>query len=122
MKYAVVKTGGKQYKVSEGQILEFEKIDAPLGSETVLDKVLLYVSSDPNKCLIGRPYLKEVVVKGKVLSQKKGEKIRVAKFKSKSRYRRVTGHRQLLTQMKIESISEKKKTDPKKTPHVKKVG
>lgn len=110
--YAVIKTGGKQYKVSEGDIIEVEKLKAKDNKEYLFDKVLLYVVDSSVK--VGKPYLPEVVVKGVILSAKKGPKIRVSKFKAKSRYRRTMGHRQSLTQVKIERITEKGKTEEKK--------
>jgi len=109
--YAVIKTGGKQYKVSEGDIIEVERLSAKDKEDFLFDKVLLYVADSTVK--VGKPYLAEVVVKGIILGAKKGKKIRVSKFKAKSRYRRTTGHRQSLTQVKIEKITEKGKTEAK---------
>jgi large subunit ribosomal protein L21 len=103
MKFAVILTGGKQYKVAEGQVLNIEKIDKKVGSEIHFDKVLL--SHDGKKTEIGQPYLKGKKVTAKVLEQGKGKKIYVIKFKSKVRYRRKQGHRQLFTKVKIEKIS-----------------
>lgn len=103
MKYVVFKTGGKQYRVSEGDIVEVDKLPQEKNSPIEFDQILLYVSD--GQIRIGKPVLKEVQVKGKILDQIKGEKIRVAKFKAKSRYRRVTGFRSQLTQVQIEKIS-----------------
>lgn len=103
MKYAVIEAGGKQYKAAEGDILEIDKIDIEAGKTHKFEKVLLYTAD--GVCQIGKPVLSDVSVSGKVLGQFKGDKIRVAKFKAKSRYRRVTGHRQLLTKVQIEKIS-----------------
>ncbi len=102
MKYAVIKTGGKQYKVSEGEELFIEKIAGKNGDSVVFDQVLLLVNE--KKADIGRPLVEKAKVKAKILAQTRGKKIRVAKFKAKSRYRRVKGHRQALTQVKIEKI------------------
>lgn len=107
MRYAVIKTGGKQYKVSEGEALLIEKIDGKEGEAVVFDEVLLL--ADEKKVKIGQPLVKGAKVKGTILSQVKGEKIRVAKFKSKSRYRRVKGHRQQLTKVQITKIYGKDK-------------
>jgi len=111
MKYAVIKTGGKQYKVSEGQVIEVERIDAePNSSITFNDVLLVAGENDPQ---VGDPFLTNTKVLGKVLGEFKGEKIRVAKYKAKVRYRRVTGHRQLLTRVQIESIGENRKKEQK---------
>ncbi len=107
MKYAVIKTGGKQYKVSEGDIIEVERLPH-LAEETItFPEVLLFASDGVS--LIGQPLLDGVTVSGKVLANMRGEKIRVAKFKAKARYRRVTGHRQELTQVRIDAITDGKK-------------
>jgi len=103
MKYAVIKTGGKQYKVNEGDELLIEKIEAKEGDSLTLDQVLLLV--DEKKVKVGQPLVKEAKVKVKILAQTKGEKIRVAKFRAKSRYRKVKGHRQRLTKIKIVKIN-----------------
>lgn len=105
MNLAVIKTGGKQYKVFEGQVLNVEKIDKKAGVSIDFDKVLLY--SDAKTTEIGRPFLKDVKVLAKVLEQKKDKKITVIKFKSKTRYRRKRGHRQFITKIKIEKIGKK---------------
>jgi large subunit ribosomal protein L21 len=109
MKYAVIKTGGKQYRVAEGDEIEIEKIDTPEGKTLTFDEVLLLV--DDKKTKIGQPKVARAKVKAKVLSHLakvlshlKGKKIRVATYKAKSRYRRVKGHRQQLTRVKISSI------------------
>lgn len=103
MDYAVVKTGGKQYKVSKGSVIEVDKLPIAVDKETVLDDVLLLVSDDEVK--IGKPKVTNAKVKAKVLEKiVKGQKIRVAKFKAKSRYRRVIGFRPLLTRLQIEDI------------------
>ena len=113
MKYAVITSGGKQYKVTEGQVLEIDKVKAEPGSNYVLDKVLLTVDGEDVK--IGAPYLDNVAVSAKVLEQVKGDKIRVAKFKAKARYRKVQGFRAQLTKVEITSLSAKteKKTASK---------
>lgn len=103
MKYAIIVSGGKQYKAIEGSILEVDKIDLEAGKIHKFEKVLLYTAD--GVCQIGKPLLSDVSVSGKVVGQFKGDKIRVAKFKAKSRYRRVQGHRQLLTRIQIEKIS-----------------
>ncbi|MDP3955042.1 MAG: 50S ribosomal protein L21 [bacterium] len=102
MKYAIIRIGGKQYRVSEGENLEVEKLPLEKDKEAVFEEVLLL--ADDKEVKIGKPFVKDVKVKALVLDQKKGEKIRVAKFKSKVRYRRVRGFRPQITVLKIEKI------------------
>ena len=106
MEYAVVRVGGKQHKVSKGDILEVDKQDAKTNGQVVLDDILLFVSD--GKVKIGNPRVDEVKVKAKVLEHKKGKKIRVAKFKAKVRYRRVMGFRPQLTRLQIVDIESLK--------------
>ena len=105
MKYAIIASGGKQYKVIEGQVLEIDKVKADAGANLTLDKVLLAVDGDSVQ--IGAPYLDTMTVAAKVLEQVKGDKIRVAKFKAKARYRKVNGFRAHLTRVEITSLSGK---------------
>lgn len=113
MNYAVITSGGKQYKVSDGKILELDKLPVEPGSTYAFDKVLLTVDGD--KINVGTPYLENITVTAKVLEQTKGDKIRVAKFKAKARYRKVQGFRAQLTKVEITGLSGKseKKTAPK---------
>lgn len=100
--YAVVKINGSQHKVAVGDELAVEKINVEKGKTIELDEVLLLVADQ--KVKIGQPLVKGAKVKVKVLDQIKGEKIRVAVYKAKSRYRRVKGHRKQLTKIRIEKI------------------
>lgn len=102
MKYAVVKIGGSQYKVAEGDEIAVDKIDGEKGKSLTFEEVLLLV--DDQRVRIGQPLLKEAKVKAEIVGQFKGKKIRVATYKAKSRYRRVKGFRPLLTRVKILSI------------------
>jgi len=111
MKYAVIRTGSKQYKVEEQSSIAVEKLAGKPGDRVNFDDVLLLV--DNGKVRIGQPKLVDIAVKGKIISQEKGDKIRVATYKAKSRYRRVIGHRQYLTQVRIESISTGKSSEKK---------
>ncbi len=113
MNYAVITSGGKQYKVVPGQVLEFDKLPVEPGSTYAFDKVLLTVDGDAVN--IGAPYITNATVTAKVLEQTKGDKIRVAKFKAKARYRKVQGFRAQLTKVEIIGLSGKpeKKTAPK---------
>jgi large subunit ribosomal protein L21 len=102
-KYAVVKIAGFQYKVSEGDELEVNKISSEKDKNIILEEVLLIAGNGQFK--IGQPLIKGAQVKAKVIDQFKGKKIRVATYKAKSRQRRVKGFRPLLTKIKIEKIT-----------------
>lgn len=102
MNFAVIKASGKQYKVSPGLVLEIDKIEGEKGSDVTFEEVLL--TSDDKNISIGTPTLKGAAVKAKIIDQIKGDKVRVAKFKSKVRYRRVTGFRAQLTKIEITDI------------------
>jgi large subunit ribosomal protein L21 len=102
MKYAIIKTGGKQYKVTEGDIIEVDRLPQEEG-QIFFDEVLLLVNDDGVK--IGKPTVTGEKVEAKVLGSLKGVKVRVSKFKSKVRYRRVSGFRASLTKVQIEKIS-----------------
>ncbi|HLA04165.1 MAG TPA: 50S ribosomal protein L21 [Patescibacteria group bacterium] len=101
-KFAVVKTGGKQYLVSEGDLISVEKLEVPKES-VVLSEVLLF--GDSKGLVLGKPYVPNAKVSAKVVGDFKGKKIRVVKFKSKSRYTRASGHRHIKTKILIEKIS-----------------
>ena len=100
--YAVIASGGKQYKVQEGEILKVEKIDGQVGSEVAFDQVLLL--SDGEAVKIGQPTLADVAVRGHIVEQGRVKKILVFKYKRRKRYRRKQGHRQPFTAIKIDSI------------------
>lgn len=101
-KYAIIKITGSQCKVSEGDEIEVDKIEGEKGSPLSFEEVLLLV--DDKKIRVGQPLVKGIKVKAKIIDQTKGKKIRVATYKSKSRYRRVKGSRRPLTKIKIEKI------------------
>ncbi|MDA9724979.1 50S ribosomal protein L21 [Gammaproteobacteria bacterium] len=101
--YAVIKTGGKQHKVSEGEEILLEKISLDEGDVIEFSEVLA-VNKDGN-LNVGKPLLEGAVVKGKVLNHLKTKKITVIKMKRRKDYRKKQGHRQNLTKVKIESIS-----------------
>ena len=101
MNWAIIKTGGKQYKVSEGDIINVEKLGIEEDKPVSFDKVL---AVGGEKTEVGTPLLEKSKVTGKILSNFRGEKLRIVKFKSKSRYSRTTGHRQSLTKVQIEKI------------------
>lgn len=99
MAFSIIQTGGKQYKVSAGQKLKIEKLEAEVDGSFVFDKVLLTVDGESVK--IGTPYVEGAKVEAKVLKQGKGEKKIVFKYHSKARYRKKKGHRQLFTEVEI---------------------
>ena len=100
--YAVVATGGKQYRVQEGDTLRIEKIAGDVGAEVAFDRVLMV--SDGEDVKIGNPVLENAVVNGTIVEQGKGRKVLVFKYKRRKRYRRTQGHRQLFTAVKIGTI------------------
>ena len=102
MKYAVIQLQGKQYRVSAGDEFIVDRLDKEEGDKFTVSDVLLVVNGDKKE--IGQPIVKDAKVKCEVLVNNKGVKIRVAKFKAKSRYRKVQGHRQLQSVIKIVSI------------------
>jgi len=108
MNYAVIKTGGKQYRVSEGDILEVDRLKEEKNGKVVFDDVLLLVRDEV--VAIGKPTISGEKVEAKVLDNIRGEKIRVSKFKSKVRYRKVTGFRASLSRIQIDKIGSKGKT------------
>ncbi len=113
MKYAVVQSGNKQYKVSEGDTIAVEKLtDIKPNQAYFFPKVLLFVDEAQRK--VGMPAVGDVEVAATVIGEVKGIKIRVAKFKAKSRYRRVRGFRAMQTQLKIEKITVKGKAKAEK--------
>ena len=101
--YAVIKTGGKQHRVVPGEVLAVEKITGDRGAEVVFDEVLMVV--DEADVRIGRPLVEGAKVIGEILDQTKGPKINVFKMKRRKGSKKKTGHRQLLTSMKIKEIS-----------------
>ncbi|MBU1131108.1 50S ribosomal protein L21 [Patescibacteria group bacterium] len=101
MKFAIIKTGGKQYKVAEKDKLKIEKLDVDEGKNIEFDQVLLV--ADGSTVEIGTPILKKKVT-AKVLSQSRAKKIRVVKYKPKVRYHKVYGHRQQFTEVEIQKI------------------
>lgn len=118
MKYAIVMSGNKQYRVSEGDVVEVERLaDVKTEGTYTFPKVLLFVEDATRK--VGKPELSDVEVKATVMGDVKGVKVRVAKFKAKSRYRRVTGFRAKRTQLKIEKITATGKSSTKATAKTK---
>lgn len=105
MKYAVVASGGKQYRVSEGDTVSVDKLGLKANDAYTFADVLLFVDGETKK--VGTPHVEGVVVSGTVVDEKKARKVRVAKFKAKARYRKVIGHRSVITTIKIDKIEAK---------------
>jgi large subunit ribosomal protein L21 len=101
--YAVIETGGKQHKVTEGEILCVEKIDADVGTEITFDKVMMVKKDDT--VMIGKPYVDNASVTAEIVEQGKHKKIIVFKYKRKKNYQRKKGHRQRYTTLQIKAIA-----------------
>lgn len=100
--YAIIRTGGKQYRVSEGDVLNVEKLNVEEGQEVVFDEVLTVVNDGDVK--VGAPTVAGAKVTAKVAKQGKADKLFVFKYRAKSNYRKRQGHRQPFTQVEITSI------------------
>jgi large subunit ribosomal protein L21 len=103
--YAVVNSGGKQYKVQQGQVLRVEKIPGDVGSPVTFERVLMF--SDGENISIGQPALEDIAVEGHIVEQGKAKKLIVFKYKKRKRYRRKKGHRQEFTAVLIDGIKAK---------------
>lgn len=101
--YAIIKTGGKQYRVSEGDVISVEKLNFASGEKIVFDEIL--VVSNGEELQIGAPVVTGATVEGTVVQQGKEKKVVVFKYKPKKDYRKKQGHRQPFTRVKIEKIS-----------------
>lgn len=101
--YAVIKSGGKQYRVAEGQFLKLEKIESETGSTVTFDEILLVGNGDDVK--IGEPVVKGAKVTAEVVAQGRHPKIRIIKFKRRKHHMKTMGHRQWFTQVKITGIT-----------------
>jgi large subunit ribosomal protein L21 len=101
--YAVIKTGGKQYRVSAGTKIKVEQLPADVGAEVTLDEVLMIGSDGDVK--LGKPLLSGAAVKAKVLSHGRGDKVRIFKMRRRKHYRKTQGHRQNFTELEIVGIA-----------------
>ena len=101
--YAIIETGGKQYKVSEGDIIKVEKLNAEAGSNYDFKNVLLI--ADGENFSFGKPYVENACVSSTVIGNGKNKKVIIYKYKSKKGFHKKKGHRQQFTQLKIEKIS-----------------
>lgn len=102
--YAVIKTGGKQYRVTPGDMLKVEKLDGNVGDSIAFDRVLL--TSDGEDINLGKPYLEDTKVYASIARQAKDKKVIVFKYKKRKGYRKKQGHRQNFTLIKIDNIGE----------------
>lgn len=100
---AIIKSGGKQYKVKEGDKVKLEKLEGEEGSLVTFQDVLFM--GDENKVQIGKPFLEGALVEGKILRTEKGKKVTGVKFKAKKRYKVKFGHRQIFTEVEITKIA-----------------
>ncbi len=101
MSTAVIRTGGKQYRVTEGDTIKVEKLEGDPGAKIQFDEVLLVGGDKPK---VGKPTVSGAKVSGEIIAQTRGDKLIVFKFKRRKKYRRKAGHRQALTQVKITGI------------------
>ena len=103
--YAVIKTGGKQYRVVQGERLKVEKLEAEVGASVTLNQILMVAEGE--KIIIGSPVVKGASVKATVVSHGRGDKVMIFKFRRRKHYRKTQGHRQSFTEIKIEAIAAK---------------
>ena len=100
--YAIIKTGGKQYRISPGDVLRVERLPGERGDEVILDQVLLVTDGDAVR--VGQPLVPNATVRTEILRQGKGKKVLIFKKKRRKNYRRKQGHRQLFTALQIQEI------------------
>lgn len=110
--YAVIETGGKQYRVQEGDVVTIEKLNVEAGDKVTFDKVL--VLAEEGNLKVGAPYVEGAAVTGEVVENGKGKKVIIFKYKAKKDYRKKQGHRQPYTMVKIESLGGAQKAAPAK--------
>jgi large subunit ribosomal protein L21 len=103
--FAVIQVGSQQFKVSEGDMIEVDRIDKAEGKEVKIDKVLLF--ADGKNVLVGQPYLKDVSVKAEVKGQTLADKVVAFKYRRRKNYAKKTGHRRQLTELTITAIAAK---------------
>ena len=102
--YAVIQTGGKQYRVEPGQTVKVEKLRGDAGAKVVFDEVLLVSSGDGGQVTVGKPLVNGAKVTGEIVEQGRGDKLVVFKFRRRKNYVRRNGHRQDVTAVKIAEI------------------
>jgi len=114
--YAVIRTGGKQYRVKEGDVLEIDKLGAEKGRKVSFDQVLLI--EEEGRVLVGTPIVENAVVRAEVLENMRGDKVLIFKKKRRKQYRRTRSHRQELTKVRIEKIHPDATLLPREEPKV----
>lgn len=102
--YAIVRAGGKQYRVEKGDTIYVERLSAPVGEKVTLGEVLLVAGSDKDAARVGAPLLDKASVVGTVVEDGRDRKIRIFKYKKRKHYRRTKGHRQAYTALRIDAI------------------
>ena len=102
--YAIIRTGGKQYRVAEGETIYVESLEAPAGESITFGEVLMVGGGEGDKTQVGAPFLSGAKVAATVVESGRGEKIRVFKYKKRKHYRRTRGHRQGYTALRIDRI------------------
>ena len=112
--YAIIETGGKQYKVQNGDQIKVEKLNAEAGSAVVFDKVL--AAGEGADIKVGTPYLEGLTVEGEVVESGKGDKVIIFKYKAKKDYRKKQGHRQPYTLVEIKAVAGEKAAPKKEEP------
>jgi large subunit ribosomal protein L21 len=101
--YAVVKTGGKEYRVSKGDFIRVERLEGKVGDQVELKNVLMVSNEGETK--VGSPHLTHVLIKGEIIEESKGKKVLTYKMKRRKNYRRFKGHRQTYTYLKVNEIA-----------------
>jgi large subunit ribosomal protein L21 len=101
--YAIIESGGKQYRVKQGDLVQVEKLPGDVGAKVVFDRVLL-LGGSADAPIIGRPLVQGAAVEGEIVRQGRGDKVTIFKFKKRKNYRRKIGHRQAFTELKVTSI------------------
>lgn len=114
MEYAIVEINKKQYKVTSGAVLEADKLPNSENSNISFDKVLLHVKE--SEVVVGTPYIEGMIVKAQVLGVVKGDKLRVSRFKAKSRYRKTIGFRPVFSKIQIKAILKASASPKKEQP------
>lgn len=104
MTIAIIKTGGKQYKVSEGTTLKVEKLAGEVGETLKFAEVLMVTDEQGEKIELGQPFVTGAVVEAKILEQGRADKVEVIKYRPKTRYKRKAGHRQMFTKVEITKV------------------
>lgn len=104
--YAIIETGGKQYRVTPGDVVSLEKLDGNVGQTITFDKVLLIGGKADNNVIVGTPYVAQAALAAEIVEQAKGEKILTIKYRRRKGYRRTMGHRQLLTRVLVTKIED----------------